>query len=45
MPWWGGDVKGTYSLGSYFENMVDGKLITGAEQELADVIKQFETAL
>ncbi len=45
MPWWGGDVKGTYSLGSYFEKVIDGKLIQGADQEISDVINQFEAQL
>ncbi|MCL1057505.1 NAD(P)H-dependent oxidoreductase [Shewanella gelidimarina] len=45
MPWWGGDVKATYSLGSYFEKMIDGKLTATADQELTDIIKLFETQL
>ncbi len=45
MPWWGGDVKGTYSLGSYFEKVVDGKLTPETDQELTDVIKLFEAQL
>ncbi|MBL4940842.1 MAG: hypothetical protein JKY81_04175 [Colwellia sp.] len=34
MPWWGGDVKATYSFGSYFEKMVDGKLVPEADEEI-----------
>lgn len=45
MPWWGGDVKGTYSLGSYFEKVIDGKLTPETDQELGDVIKHFEAQL
>lgn len=45
MLWWGGDVKGIYSLGSYFEKVVDGKLTPETDQELTDVMKHFETQL
>jgi len=45
MPWWGGDVKGTYSLGSYFEKMVDGKLTPDADQEITNLIRTFEAQL
>ncbi|MDX2321003.1 MAG: NADPH-dependent FMN reductase [Moritella sp.] len=45
MPWWGGDVKGTYSLGSYFEKVIDGKLTPATDQELTDLIKRFEAQL
>jgi len=45
MPWWDSDVKGTYSLGSYFKKMIDGKLIPDAVQALSDVVKHFETQL
>ncbi|MEH6346717.1 MAG: hypothetical protein V7785_16610 [Bermanella sp.] len=27
LPWWGGDVTGTYSLACYQEKIVDGSLI------------------
>jgi len=45
MRWWGGDVKQTYSLGSYFEKVNNGKLIPKIDQELADVINLFQTQL
>lgn len=45
MPWWGGDVIGTYSLGSYFENIVDDQLSPNADTELSDLINTFEAAL
>ena len=45
MPWWGGDVKGTYSLGSYYEKFIDGKFDSQTEKEIADTVKLFESTL
>ena len=45
MPWWGGDVKGTYSLGSFYDVVVDGKLVPESDKALTDVIKDFESKL
>jgi len=45
MPWWGGDVKGTYSLGSFYEEVVDGKLLPETDQALADIVARFEAQL
>lgn len=45
MPWWGGDVRGTYSLGSYYENVVDDRLAPDADFELSQLINSFEAAL
>lgn len=45
MPWWGGDVKGTYSLGSFYEVAVDGKLVPETDKALTTVIKDFESQL
>ncbi|ABM03831.1 NADPH-dependent FMN reductase [Psychromonas ingrahamii 37] len=43
MPWWGGDVKGTYSLGSYYEKFSDGKFDLNTDQELTDLVRLFES--
>ncbi|NRA82494.1 MAG: NAD(P)H-dependent oxidoreductase [Gammaproteobacteria bacterium] len=45
MPWWGGDVKGTYSLGSYHKKFIDGKLNSETDKELAATVSSFEAAL
>ena len=45
MPWWGGDVKGTYSLGSYYDKVIDGQLSADTDKELSEVIGSFEAAL
>ena len=41
MPWWGADVKGLYSLGSFFDYFVDGKLESEKDQELATSVTAF----
>lgn len=43
MPWWGGDVKGTYSLGSYYEKFSDGKFDLETDQQLTDLVSLFES--
>ena len=41
MPYWGGDIRGSYSLGSFYENFSDGCLIAGEDQKLSDLIDEF----
>jgi len=41
MPWWGADMKGSYSLGSFYDNVIDGALNQIHEQELTDIINEF----
>ena len=45
MPWWGGDVKGTYSLGSYHEKLIDGQFNSATDKELTETVNAFEAAL
>ena len=41
MPWWGADVRGSYSLSSFYENFADGKLNPDQDLELTQVIHKF----
>jgi len=41
MPWWGADMRGTYSLGSFYDNVTDGRLNTQQDSELTTVINDF----
>lgn len=45
MPWWGGDVKGTYSLGSYHDKFVDGQFNAETDNELTALVNAFEKKL
>lgn len=45
IPWWGGDVKGTFSLGSFYEVFTDGKFNTETENMIKEVIIAFEDKL
>ncbi|MFT5756004.1 MAG: chromate reductase [Alteromonadaceae bacterium] len=45
MPWWGADVKGSYSLGSFYENINDGLLSQTHDQALTALINEFVGAL
>ncbi|WP_339769727.1 NAD(P)H-dependent oxidoreductase [uncultured Paraglaciecola sp.] len=45
MPWWGADVKGSFSLGSFYDHFVDGKLNTEKEQELTNTVTAFINTL
>jgi chromate reductase len=44
MPWWGADIKGTYSLGRFYDYFVDGKLNAEKDQELTNVVTAFVSA-
>ena len=41
MPYWGGDVKGNYSVGGFPESFQDGRLNSENDQELSAVIERF----
>lgn len=41
MPYWGGDVKGRYSLGSFQQCFQEGQLRPDKDQELTTVIEKF----
>lgn len=45
MPWWGADIKGSYSLGSFYDHFVDGALNTEKEQELTNSVTDFINTL
>ncbi|GAA6184004.1 MULTISPECIES: NAD(P)H-dependent oxidoreductase [Alteromonadaceae] len=45
LPFWGADVKGSFSLGSFYEHYVDGKLSTEKDQELTNTVTAFVNAL
>jgi NAD(P)H-dependent FMN reductase len=45
MPWWGGDVKGTYSLGSYHEKFIDGKFNPETDKEISATVSAFEATI
>ena len=45
MPFWGADIKGSFSLGSFYDCVVDGKLNDEKDQELTNVIAGFVNTL
>lgn len=45
MPWWGADIRGSYSLGSFYEYFIDGKLNAEKDQELTNSVTAFINAL
>lgn len=45
MPWWGADIKGSYSLGSYYEHLVDGSLNAEKEEAITKSVTDFVNAL
>ncbi|MEJ2765309.1 NADPH-dependent FMN reductase [Photobacterium sp. MCCC 1A19761] len=45
MPWWGGDVKATFSLGNYPEKFREGAFDAKTQAALADLIAAFEQAI
>ncbi|WP_039986073.1 NADPH-dependent FMN reductase [Vibrio owensii] len=45
MPWWGGDVKGTYSLGGFYDKFQDGKFDAATSAELSELMMSFEKSL
>ncbi|WP_286234011.1 NADPH-dependent FMN reductase [Thalassotalea sediminis] len=45
MPWWGGEVKGTYSLGGFFDKYTDGQFDQETDRAISDVINTFEATI
>ncbi|WP_096085975.1 NADPH-dependent FMN reductase [Agaribacterium haliotis] len=45
MPYWGADIKGSYSLGSFYEHYSDNNLDAKVVDELHKAIKQFVEGL
>lgn len=45
MPWWGGDVKGSYSLGNYQEKSHEGEFDQKTKIELKALMSSFEYSL
>jgi NAD(P)H-dependent FMN reductase len=45
MPFWGADVRGSYSLGSFYDYFIDGKLNVEKEQELTNTVRAFVKSL
>lgn len=45
MPWWGGDVKSTFSLGGFYDKYTDGKFDQETEQAISDVVSAFEMSI
>ncbi len=45
MPYWGADIRGSYSLGSFYNNYAEGKFTPQYEQELNSPVDGFITGL
>ncbi|ETX11358.1 NADPH-dependent FMN reductase [Marinomonas ushuaiensis DSM 15871] len=45
MPFWGADVRGSYSLGSFYDYFINGKLNAEKEQELTHSVTSFINGL
>lgn len=45
MPWWGADMRGTYTLGSFYENVKNGELQADEDSKLTHVINEFVQSL
>jgi chromate reductase, NAD(P)H dehydrogenase (quinone) len=45
MPFWGADVRGSFSLGSFYDYFVDGKLHTEKEHALTSTVTAFINSL
>lgn len=45
MPWWGGDVIATYSLGSFFDHFSEGTLSEQTDAEIKEVVERFVAAI
>jgi len=41
MPWWGADLRGTYSLGSFYDHVKNASLPAQLDSELTQVIDDF----
>ncbi len=45
IPFWGAEVKGQYSLGSFYDNFKDGQPSKSHQQKLLEIIKVFQSDL
>lgn len=45
MPFWGADIKGSYSLGSFYQEFTDGAPSAEHEAKLKELLNQFEAEL
>ena len=45
MPWWGANIVDTYSVGSYYDKVVDGKLVEEVIVELRQKVSKLTAAL
>ena len=45
MPWWGGDVKGTYSLGRFYDKFQGCEFDVATLAELSELMVSFEKSL
>lgn len=45
MPFWGADIRGTHSVGSFYDHFSDGKLDEEQDQLLSKVISEFTSGL
>ncbi|MBN3215480.1 NADPH-dependent FMN reductase [Pectobacterium polaris] len=45
MPWWGGEVKGMYSVGGFYEKYQDGQFDPETEKALDALLVHFEAQL
>ncbi|PSU51625.1 NADPH-dependent FMN reductase [Photobacterium frigidiphilum] len=45
MPWWGADVKGTYSLGHYHDKLMNGSFDIPTQGRLTTLMADFENSL
>lgn len=45
MPFWGADIKGTYSLGSFYQEFTGGEPNGEHQVKLSELLKQFEQEL
>lgn len=43
MPYWGAEIIGSYSIGSYFDNYKDGEFTAEHDQKLAELVKNLFT--
>jgi len=45
IPWWGGKISGTFSLGSFYDNYVEGQLVETADNDLTKVMAEFQRSI
>ena len=45
LPWWGAHLSGSYSLGKFYDNMVDGQLSGEEAEKLTTAMAAFDAAV